>query len=228
MIEDVLRTSSTPSWQRELRALRDRLKEDLTIIPQLALGAGSKNPKPAKTVSTLLSEATQKERYQHFFYRLAQWNKSTKILELGTQLGVTTWVFAQAVGPEGRVVSIEGNPAMMAKARTLLDQWSQVELLEGSFDEVLPDLLQAERFDLIYIDGNHTYEATVRYFDWLVASQRGEGVLIFDDINWSAEMQRAWRYIENHPQAYYTVDLFQVGLVFLSPQLKKQSFCLQF
>ena len=40
-------------------------------------------------------------------------------------------------------------------------------------------------------------------------------VLIFDDIHWSAEMEKAWEAICNHPAARCTIDLFFVGLVFL-------------
>jgi hypothetical protein len=55
------------------------------------------------------------------------------------------------------------------------------------------------------------------------------GILIFDDIHWSKEMEAAWHEIKNHPGVMLTIDLFFIGLVFFNSDFKvKQHFVIRF
>jgi hypothetical protein len=51
--------------------------------------------------------------------------------------------------------------------------------------------------------------------------------LIFDDIHWSAEMERAWKEIKQHPEVQQTIDFFRVGMVFFRKGQVKQHFILR-
>jgi hypothetical protein len=54
-------------------------------------------------------------------------------------------------------------------------------------------------------------------------------VLIFDDIHWSRDMERAWAAIKKDPRVLLTVDLFFIGLVFVREEFKvKQEFTIRF
>ena len=55
-----------------------------------------------------------------------------------------------------------------------------------------------------------------------------KSVFVFDDINWSEGMKRAWNEIKNHPKVTVTIDLFMMGLVFFDPDLSKQDFVLRY
>ncbi|MBL0134564.1 MAG: class I SAM-dependent methyltransferase [Chitinophagaceae bacterium] len=100
----------------------------------------------------------------------------------------------------------------------------------GNFDNVLPQQLQEMSSpDFVFIDGNHRLEPTLRYFDWLLQNKPQEGVYVFDDIHWSAEMEEAWDSICKHPEVFLTIDLFFIGLVFFNPSFKvKQHFSIRF
>jgi len=53
--------------------------------------------------------------------------------------------------------------------------------------------------------------------------------LVFDDIHWSAEMEKAWLEIKSHPSVQYTIDIFFLGFVFFRPDFKvKQNFSIRF
>ena len=55
------------------------------------------------------------------------------------------------------------------------------------------------------------------------------GVLIFDDIHWSEEMESAWQAVKDHPEVLLTIDLFFIGLVFFNSDFKvKQHFVVRF
>ena len=48
---------------------------------------------------------------------------------------------------------------------------------------------------LIYIDGNHIFDSTIRYFNLLGKASGYRCIMVLDDINWSGEMARAWKII---------------------------------
>jgi len=78
--------------------------------------------------------------------------------------------------------------------------------------------------DLIYFDGNHQKEATLKYFHQLLPLALNDSVFIFDDIHWSKGMEEAWEEIKAHPQVRVTIDSFFWGIVFFREEQKKEHF----
>jgi predicted O-methyltransferase YrrM len=92
---------------------------------------------------------------------------------------------------------------------------NRVEIVVGNFDKTLqPTLNQLVTLDMAFIDGNHRYEPTIDYFEKCLPHTHENTVLIFDDIHWSADMERAWKTIKAHPSVKLTLDLFWCGIVF--------------
>ena len=86
----------------------------------------------------------------------------------------------------------------------------------------------APQIDLAYIDANHRYEPTLRYFELLLPKMTTSGMIILDDIHWSKEMNDAWEVLKNHPKISLSIDLFEAGILFLQPDLMKESYILEF
>ena len=86
---------------------------------------------------------------------------------------------------------------------------------------------QTPDYDLIYIDGNHQKEATLRYFKQLLLRVHNDSVMIFDDIHWSKEMEEAWEEIKQHESVKVTIDTFQWGLVFFRREQEKEHFVIR-
>jgi predicted O-methyltransferase YrrM len=152
------------------------------------------------------------------------------ILELGTSLGLST-AYLAAAAPAAKLYTIEGSPAIAKKAKANLDDLHlDVHLLSGNFDTVLPLLLaDIPPPGLVFIDGNHRLEPTLRYFHLLMQYASRPAILIFDDIHWSAEMEQAWAEIKADPRVGVTIDLFFLGFVFLREEFKvKQDFIIRF
>ena len=80
------------------------------------------------------------------------------------------------------------------------------------------------KFDLVFIDGNHKKEATLRYFNLLLPYVHSNSIVIFDDIRWSNEMEMAWCEIYSHKNIKLSIDLFNLGIVFFNEKLIKQHF----
>ncbi len=81
--------------------------------------------------------------------------------------------------------------------------------------------------DLIYFDGNHQKEATLKYFKVLLSMGHNESVFIFDDIHWSRGMEEAWEEIKQYPEVSVSIDTFFWGIVFFRKEQEKQHFTIR-
>jgi predicted O-methyltransferase YrrM len=223
----------------DIEAVRHRMRASTDEIEVRDFGAGSKHSNaPRRRVSVIARNAEKPPKYGQLLYRLIRRFRPETILDLGTSLGITTLyeaaaAQAAAAPTAARLLSFEGCPETARLARqnfeTLGGTVVPVELVIGNLDETLPECVGTlDRVDFAFFDANHRYEPTVRYFETCLTSARTDSVFVFDDIHWSPEMERAWRYIKAHPRVTVTVDLFQVGLVFFRTEQPKQHFVLRY
>lgn len=211
-----------------IERIRKHLKSDHTSIQVTDLGAGSLVDGKAKTrsISFICQSFAKSPKLCGVLHRITRHLQPDNILELGTSLGISTMYLATA-HPSAKVTTIEGCPNTAARARAnfSIAGLENIESFVGDFDEILPSILKRNnRLGLVYIDGNHTYEATVRYFHTLLAKCENETCMIFDDIHWSLGMEKAWDEISNHPKVTMSADLFYFGIVFFDPRLSKEHF----
>ena len=231
-IRNVLQNKNRIYPPGPIEALRTALRKDHRLIVVEDLGAGSRiYRKRERTISQIARSSVKSRKYSRMLYRLVNHYRPHTIIELGTSLGISTATMA-AAHPDATVYTIEGSAAIQEQAvknfRTLGLQ--HIRSLPGHFDAVLPELLVSlPRIDLAFIDGNHRYEPTMKYFHQLLQQCGPDSILIFDDIHWSREMEEAWKEIQQHPQVRCTIDLFFPGLVFLNPAFKtKQHFVIRY
>jgi protein-L-isoaspartate(D-aspartate) O-methyltransferase len=57
--------------------------------------------------------------------------RGQRILQVGAGTGYYAAILAEIAGPDGRVIAVEHDEALAARARTNLGQWSQVEVVHG-------------------------------------------------------------------------------------------------
>jgi hypothetical protein len=107
---------------------------------------------------------------------------------------------------------------------------NNIKYINDTFDVALPKVLaEIPRLDFAYIDGNHTEEATLKYFHLLKEKCDENSVLVFDDIYWSEGMTRAWDNIKADKSVTLTIDLYRMGWVFFRKgKLAKEDFILRY
>ncbi|MFL5808432.1 MAG: O-methyltransferase [Flavisolibacter sp.] len=232
-IQNVLNNKSNYNYPSEIEQLRKQLLHDERMIIQQDLGAGSrKKTSDQKTVAHLVKTALKPKKYAQLLYRLAKHYQPRTIVELGTSLGITTAYLSKA-DPTAEIITIEGNENIhvIAKDNFRKTGCENIEALIGNFDSVLPSVINhlSSHIGLAYIDGNHRYEPTMRYFTQFLSVISTESILVFDDIHWSVEMEKAWEEIKAHPGVQYTIDIFFLGFVFFRKEFKlKQDFIIRF
>ena len=225
-IENVLRDKEAYPVYAQVEGLRRELRNSDERLEVLDLGAGSrKDNQQSRRVGDIVSSAAKPKKYGQLLYRMAKHYGCRQVLELGTSLGITTSYLSAGAGTEGRVITIEGAPAIAEKAGEHLRRSSADNVIQlvGDFDDKLSDAFRMMPSpELVYIDGNHRKEPTLRYFQLLKERCGEQAILVFDDIHWSRGMEEAWAAIRKDEQVTCTIDLFHVGIVFFRRSFREK------
>lgn len=229
-VNEVLRNDDA-AGSESIEELRARmLRSDRSIIVT-DHGAGSRVLKGnERRVADIARTALKSPRRARQLARLVRFTEARTVLELGTSLGLTTLHLAQA-DPQVHVITIEGCPATQAIA---LENFrasgaSNITAVQGRFTDQLPEVLSDHpRIDLAFLDGHHEQAATLDLFHRLLPHVHPNSALVFDDIHWSPGMQAAWEAVKAHPQVTVTIDLFDLGIVFLRQGQAKEHFRLKY
>ena len=197
------------------------------------MGAGRGNKGETGVVTRKIKDIAKRSARRlpqgRLLYHLCKYYRPKNGLELGTNLGISTLYQMAGIPPEGRFITIEGSVALAAIAAQNFDQMGVRPHQEiGEFSAVLARInLPDYRPDYVFIDGNHRYAPTIEYFLQILPTMPEGGILVFDDIHWSAEMEQAWTEICAHPQVTVSIDVFWFGIAFIRPQQQKEHFILR-
>ena len=123
------------------------------------------------------------------YHLIRQYNLSS-MLEIGFGRGYATFCAARAFHDAGIVGTITTvDPALDEKYLNALSQvlpqdwFKYVKFAKGTSQQVLPTL--NEKFDLVYIDGDHSYEGTKH--DWEQTKDKWNKFLLFDDYHMASK-----------------------------------------
>lgn len=211
---------------------RQSLLSNHDLLPVNEIGAGSRAGSfSTRTVSSLTKIAAKTPRTAKFFFRIARYYNPSTILELGTSLGLSTGFFSLAC-PTSSIYTIEGVDAIADRAKRHFAEWNceNVVVEQGNLDTCLQGLLNTiPSPDLVFMDGNHRQDATLRYFTQLLPYLSATSMIIVDDIHWSTGMEKAWSVIKTHDRVRLTIDFFQFGVVLFNPSfLGKSHFSIRY
>ncbi len=199
----------------DIRNIRNELKNSGEVLPVKNMGARSNRfTGDSRSVKDLVSLSSVQPRIGELLFRMTRHYKPSTIIELGTSIGLSTLYLAKGA-PDAQVVTVEGNKESCEFVRSLFKKYKAVNIkaINGMFDDYLSYFKDNYPSPgLVFIDGNHTHEATLRYFRHF-ASLMEEGFIIIDDINWSDEMRKAWKEITLTTSNRVTLDLFFMGIV---------------
>ena len=233
LINEVIRSNEAPADFGRIEQIRHECLMSNDIIQKTDYGESGKNL-PARVYPIALRKIARTSltspRHARRLYRLARFMKAGNILEIGTSLGITTAYLAIA-RPDARIITLEGCPELSRKAREHFDRLGikNIELIEGRFEEKLPDALdRLGKADLVYIDGNHHKEAVMEYYKQCFDHSRNDTIIIFDDIRSSPGMEEAWDIIRQKEEVRVSLDLFSTGWLIFRKESSKQHFRLRY
>jgi predicted O-methyltransferase YrrM len=227
---NVLNARKNKPTYHEIELTRSRMMRSKSIVSVLPIGASGHKETRTESLRDVAERTSKSAKYAELLERICNYYQPQYAIEIGSSVGISTLYQASGIN-QGYLFSLEGNPDSVKIARHNAEKLGlgHIQFIEGMFDETLPSVVQQlPRVDYVFFDGNHTMEATLKYFETCLQKAHSGSIFIFDDIRWSDNMQRAWQKIKNHPQVTVTVDLFFMGIVFFRTEQEKQHFTLRF
>ncbi|MBT3544354.1 MAG: class I SAM-dependent methyltransferase [Saprospiraceae bacterium] len=214
----------------EIEHLRELYLKSKDSIPFIELGAGSKKLSGnTRRIAQIAKTSLSPVKTCRILFNAVKCYNCKNVLELGSSLGIST-AYLAAVNNDTKVISLEGNPASADIARHNAKQLElpNIEIVTGIFEETLtPTLGRMKQVDLAYLDGNHSYDATIEYFDKILPYLNENSVIVLDDIYWSDGMLNAWKQLIQHTAVTYSIDIYSSGFLFFNKSMKsKQHFAL--
>ncbi len=232
LVHQVWQQEIPPADEQKMKHLARSNPSDHAIVDCNRAGAGSHiSQKKMRRISSIFQSSGIPNRYGRLLHRVTAFYQPQLVLEFGTSLGISSaWM---ALGcPRARVYSVEAVPALAEKARQNHQEIDvqNIQVVTMDFNALIHknELPQAASC-LIFIDGDHTFKATLELFKYAVQNFYSEQlVVIIDDIHWSAGMEQAWKQIQQHERVRVTLDIFRMGLVFFDSNLSRQNFIIKY
>jgi predicted O-methyltransferase YrrM len=207
------------------------LCENNKLIIFKDFGVGSNiNKNKERKIKDIAKNSSKNKKFGELLYRIVKYFKPTEIFELGTSFGISTLYLSKA-NSNSNITTFEGckESAKIAIKNFKKLDCTNIDTIIGEFGETFSKkLAEKSNVNMLFIDGNHSEDATIRYFEESIKYSDQKTILIFDDIHWSSGMEKAWDYIKKSQKTRVTVDLFFVGLVFLDQKLSKENFIIRF
>lgn len=227
----ILDMSVTYYGCEDVENYRNQLLKCETIINIADFGAGShKLGKTERKIKNIAYVSGTRPEFGVFYQKLISSFGVKDILEMGTSLGIGTYYLSQA-SSEINLTGIEACPETAAFHRKKLIEYNirNVKIINDTFDLVFDNnLLAGQKFDLVFIDGNHRGKYLLKYYQILTQQYcKKPFIIIADDINWSSDMYKAWKNIVNSGQNTY-LDLYRCGVVMSGYDLPAGLFTLNF
>jgi len=153
-----------------LEQVRAKMLKSKQSISYEDLGAGSKasgSQIVTKRVSDLAKRSSSNRYKCKLIRNIVLFFQPDSMLELGTNLGMAT-AYMHSAAKSAKLVSIEGSSEIADLARENLQSlgYKSVEIINHSFDDFFDaNPPSARQSELVYLDGNHRYESTIKYFD---------------------------------------------------------------
>ncbi|MGW8122136.1 O-methyltransferase [Roseivirga echinicomitans] len=181
-----------------------------------------------KKVSDVYKSASSSKKNGELMFRIIRAYKPNLCFELGTCLGISAAYGLQALNlnKKGKFISLEGATELANMAQESLERFEikGLEIITGRFQDTLPNLLKEHKdIDFAFIDGHHEEKATLDYFEMFFDNISEKGILIFDDINWSSGMRKAWRRLKNDSRINCTIDTYDRGICFINKSKTSKS-----
>ncbi len=219
----------TPYYNfQAIENLRKQLSHDNSTLTLQPLGTSK--AKTTTTISRELKNSTKSPRLAQLLQRLCASNKSHYIIELGTNLGLST-AYLASNNTQSQVYTLEGQSDLCRIAQNNFNKLNihNINIIKGNIDHTLPSLIkQLPQIDLLFIDANHQYQATINYYNLAKSKVHKNTIIVFDDIHWSEGMQQAWNEIRQDPNIRLSIDIFHMGIVWFNTDIPKQHYIVAF
>jgi predicted O-methyltransferase YrrM len=211
----------------DVEEIRKKLLASKEICEIEDFGAGSKKLRKAtRKISSITKYSTSSRKYSLLYQFFCSKTPAEQVFELGTCVGLNTRYLSKVT--KGCIYTFEGSSALWKKSQEFQKPLNTHYVL-GNLEYSLPYILNKHHpVDFALIDANHTFAATIAYFELLLPKIQESSIIAIADIHWSKEMNQAWEKIKSHPQVVISLDFFECGVLIFDNTLPKSHYILHY
>ncbi len=183
--------------------------------------------KNIESIDSLLNQ----QKYNRLLFRIIKYYQPINIVEIGTEQGITTAYLANAK-PDARITTLEictYNSKLIKENFNHL-KLKNIELIKGDINLTLNNTIsQIKLLDFALINSSSNYNQTLYIFSLILKSSNNNTIIVLNNINKNSAAEKTWNTIINVPEVTTSIDLFNMGIVFLKKEFKaKQNFKIRF
>lgn len=230
-------TTRERAWSDAIEALRKRTGASKRLIRIEDFGAVSPTANltaeqmyQGRTIEKTLgafSHASKPYLWTGVLFQLVRKFRPESVIELGCCVGISGsyQAAAQKLNERGKLWTLDGATELAAVSREHFAELGldNVTVVPGRFQDTLDGVIAAAApVDYAFIDGHHDEHATIAYFEQLLPHLAPRALLVFDDIDWSEGMTRAWQQIVADPRVAISVETRTLGLCVIDKTVAKR------
>lgn len=183
-----------------------------------------------RTIGEIVAREAIKPKHGALLFRLANYFKSKKILQLGPSMGLST-LYLTSYAPDLDCIALENVPEFATIARMAFEKEGKnpVDLRTGAYTELLPKALEdMESPDFIFFNTLYEQHNNVWLFNECMKHVHEDTVFVLEGIKASRKMRELWQDICARPDVTVTIDLYSMGIVFFNKRLHKRDYIVYF
>lgn len=172
---------------------------------------------------------SKRSKIHRLIYRLVEEFTPRNILEIGTNVGISTLYLAKAA-PSARIITIQTYSETDNSVQNFKSlQTNNVEYLVQNEDHTVAGIIsKVKNLDIVFVAAERRMESPLDYFYICLPKISSKSIMIFETIYLSKATKEAWEEIKAHPSVTVTVDLFWIGMVFFKDDQAKEHFRIRF
>jgi len=206
-----LEYGSGVAWAEKIERERDRLLSSRQTLGELT---NTDSPRDRGVSAREACRASRRQQDGLLLFSLVATLRPSRIVELGTNVGISSAYMAAAQSEyNGSLITLDASPGRSGLARQMHGRLglTRVQYQVGYFKDTLTGAL-TDGVDFAFIDGHHNELATLEYFEQCLARASAHAIFAFDDIRWSAGMERAWAKLQQDHRLGLVIDLCGLGI----------------
>jgi predicted O-methyltransferase YrrM len=216
---------------RQIEAFRKVLSKSKITVHYREFGAlGSENGFPRKTtLGKIVRRGACRHKTGELLRRICALYQPQNCLELGTHLGFSALYQLNGLNRNAQFTTVDASEDLQGYAKKFFLRFGfSPKIINARFEDFLASPKFCAPLEYIFLDGNHTYAATLSYVRALLPYCKPGAILVIDDIYWSEPMQKAWQELIHWPEITISLDLYRLGILIVNRPQAKENFVLRF